>query len=60
VAPSTADALMDTVMRTSCTTIEWLAGQAAIDAGVATKLESEDTDVFGPRESRRPAPEKRD
>jgi hypothetical protein len=39
-------------MTTSCDSIEWVYGQRSIALGVATKLESERVDVFGPKERR--------
>ena len=40
------------VMNTSCDSIEWIYGQRARELGVATRLESEGVDVFGPRADR--------
>ena len=47
VVPDHADDLFKVFMHTSCNSIEWLHGQAALDMGVATKLEAERVDVFG-------------
>ena len=49
--PDTADRITDIILRTSCDSIEWIQGQQALDLGVATRLESADTDV--PGESKR-------
>ena len=38
VDPANADRLMDTIMLTPCTTIAFIAGEQALDLGVATKL----------------------
>ena len=38
VDPANADRLMDTIMLTPCTTIAFIAGEPALELGVATKL----------------------
>lgn len=57
--PSTAEAVMETLMRTSCTAIEFVQGPRALDLGIATRVDRADEDVFGPRPARRPQ-ERRD
>ena len=44
---------MRIVRSTSCKTIEWIAGQRALDLTVATRLDAGDVDVFGGRDSRK-------
>jgi len=39
VDPANADRLMDTIMLTPCTTIAFIAGERALELGVATKVE---------------------
>ena len=38
--PQTADQVLDKILKTSCDTIDWEAGQRALDLGVATKIEA--------------------
>jgi ATP-dependent protease ClpP protease subunit len=52
IMPTDADRLFQIIMRTSCDSIEWMYGQRALELGVATTLESEGVDVFGPKENR--------
>ena len=59
VAPGSAEALVETIMRTGCTSMEFVGGQRALDLRVATRLERPDEDVFGPRQ-RRGTPERRE
>ena len=47
VVPATADRVMDLMMSTSCTTIKLVAGNDALELGIATALEGEHTDLFG-------------
>jgi phosphoribosylamine-glycine ligase len=47
-----ADRIFQLVMNTSCDSIDWAYGQRALELGVATRLESEGIDVFGPKEDR--------
>jgi hypothetical protein len=47
VVPTTADRIMDLMMSTSCTTIKLVAGNDAVDLGIATALEGEHTDLYG-------------
>ena len=39
VDPAHADRMMDTIMRTPCTSIAFIAGEEALDLGVATRVE---------------------
>jgi uncharacterized protein len=50
--PADADRIYQIIMETSCDSIEWVYGQRALELGVATILESEDVDVFGPKQNR--------
>lgn len=52
VVPEHADDLFRVFMSTSCNSIKWFNGQAALEMGVATKLEAEGVDVFGAKELR--------
>ena len=52
VVPADADRIYQIIMGTSCNSIEWVSGQRALELGVATKLESEGVDVFGPKAER--------
>jgi ATP-dependent protease ClpP protease subunit len=52
VIPADADRIFQIIMETSCDSIEWMYGQRAVELGVATTLESEGVDVFGPKENR--------
>ena len=53
VIPEHADDVMRIVRSTSCRTIEWIAGQRALDLTVATRLDAGDVDVFGARTPRK-------
>ena len=52
VIPADADRIYQIIMETSCDSIEWVYGQRALELGVATTLESEGVDVFGPKKDR--------
>lgn len=52
VIPANEDRIFQIVMETSCNSIEWTYGQRALELGVATTLESEGIDVFGPKANR--------
>jgi hypothetical protein len=52
VIPADADRVYQIIMETSCNSIEWVYGQRALELGVATTLESEGVDVFGPKKNR--------
>jgi hypothetical protein len=49
VDPAHADALMDTIMQTPCTSIAFIAGDRALELGVATMLARPDDDLSRPR-----------
>ena len=53
VVPANADRIIEIIMNTSCESIEWIHGKRAVDLGIATKIEAEGVDVFGPEASRR-------
>lgn len=53
VIPSKAEPVMKLFMETSCNDIKWIAGARALELGLATRVESEGVDVFGPAERRR-------
>ena len=53
VIPAEADQVMELLMQTSCDAIAWTHGQRALELGIATKLESESVDLFGPMDRRR-------
>jgi TPR repeat protein len=52
VLPRTSDQIMAVAMSTPCKSITWVNGQGAIDLGLATRIEAEGEDVFGPRAGR--------
>jgi hypothetical protein len=52
VLPQTADRVMQVVVSTPCKSITWVKGQEAIALGVATRIEAEGEDVFGPKAGR--------
>jgi hypothetical protein len=52
VIPADADRIYPIIMATSCDSIDWVYGQRALELGVATRLESEGVDVFGPKKDR--------
>jgi hypothetical protein len=52
VIPADAGRIYPIIMETSCDSIEWVYGQRALELGVATTLESEDVDLFGPKKDR--------
>jgi ATP-dependent protease ClpP protease subunit len=52
VIPANADRIYQIIMETSCDSIEWVYGQRALELGVATIVESEGVDLFGPKEDR--------
>jgi hypothetical protein len=53
VVPQTAEEVLQVMMTTSCNSIAWEQGARAVELGIATRLESEKTDLFGPRSKRR-------
>ncbi|MDQ6684962.1 MAG: hypothetical protein M3Z16_07540 [Pseudomonadota bacterium] len=52
VLPESSDEVMKVVMGTPCKSITWVKGQRAIALGVATRVEAEREDVFGPLSAR--------
>lgn len=50
VVPETSDEIMRIVMNTPCSEIEWVKGKRALDLQLATRVEAQADDVFGPRE----------
>src|SRR5206468_10041308 len=50
--PETSDEIFGLVMNTPCKTIEWVRGKRALDLRVATRVEAEGEDLFGPRQAR--------
>jgi len=53
VIPANAERIFEIILNTPCNTMEWIYGKRAIDLGIATKLEAQGIDVFGPEKSRR-------
>jgi hypothetical protein len=49
VVPETSSEIMKVMMNTSCDSITWVNGEQSIALGVATRVEAEGTDVFGPK-----------
>lgn len=49
VAPATGAEVMNVIMDTPCNTITWVTGGRSIALGVATRVDAEGTDVFGPK-----------
>ena len=47
IVPRHADALMDMIMETSCTTIAFIEGERTLELGIATRLERPDDDLSG-------------
>jgi len=52
MVPDTADQVFGLVMSTPCKSITWVRGARALELGVATRVEAEGVDVFGPRSAR--------
>ena len=52
VLPQTSDQIMEIVLGTPCKSITWVKGKRAIDLGLATRVEAEREDIFGPRAGR--------
>ena len=48
VIPSQAEPVLKLSMETSCNDITWIAGKRAVDLAIATKVESENVDIYGP------------
>ncbi|HXR56404.1 MAG TPA: hypothetical protein VN858_06355 [Casimicrobiaceae bacterium] len=53
VLPGAADNVMKLILSTSCDSIEWTAGQRALDLGIATRAEADGVDVFGAKSAKR-------
>jgi len=53
VLPAAADDVMKLILSTSCDSIEWTAGQRAVDLGIATHIDDNGVDVFGPKAAKR-------
>jgi hypothetical protein len=49
VVPETAANIMKVMMDTSCDSITWVKGEHSVALGVATRVEAEGTDLFGPK-----------
>ena len=49
VAPEKGGEVMKVIMETPCSSITWIAGARSIALGVATRVDAEGVDVFGPR-----------
>jgi hypothetical protein len=52
VIPGTAGEVFGMAMRTPCKSIEWVKGRRALELQVATRVEAEGEDVFGPAHER--------
>ena len=52
VLPERSEQIMAVVIQTPCSSITWVNGRQALDLGVATRIEAEHDDVFGPRAGR--------
>jgi hypothetical protein len=50
--PETADDIFRILMSTPCKSIDWVSGRRALDLQVATRIEAEGDDVFGPPQQR--------
>jgi hypothetical protein len=50
VTPETADEILRVVLQTPCQSITWVRGNRALELHVATRIEAEGRDAFGPRE----------
>ena len=56
VIPVSADEVFQLAMSTSCDAISWVRGERALQLGVATALEAQGVDVFGPKAAREQRP----
>lgn len=54
--PVSADEVFRIAMSTSCDAISWVRGERALQLGVATALEAQGVDVFGPKAAREHKP----
>jgi hypothetical protein len=50
VVPETADEILRVALDTPCQSVTWVRGKRALELHVATRIEAEGRDVFGPRE----------
>ncbi len=53
VVPATGAEVMKVIMDTPCKTITWVNGERSIALGVATRLDADGTDLFGPMAPKR-------
>jgi TPR repeat protein len=53
VLPKMGESVFDIIMSTSCDAIRWVGAEEALALGIATSLEGEGVDVFGPLSARR-------
>ena len=51
--PATGAEVMKVILDTPCNTITWVSGERSIALGVATRVDAEGTDLFGPNAARR-------
>jgi len=49
VVPATGAEVMKVILDTPCDTITWVSGERSLALGVATRVEAEGTDLFGPK-----------
>ena len=49
VVPATGAEVMKVIQDTPCETITWVSGERSLALGVATRVEAEGTDMFGPK-----------
>jgi len=49
VVPATGAEVMKVIQETPCDTITWVSGERSLALGVATRVEAEGTDTFGPK-----------
>jgi hypothetical protein len=53
VIPDRSPEVMKLILSTPCDAIDWTSGQRAIDLGIATSIEADGIDVFGPKAAKR-------
>jgi hypothetical protein len=53
VIPDRAPEVMKLILSMPCDAIDWTSGQRAIDLGIATSIEADGIDVFGPKAAKR-------
>ena len=49
VVPATGAEVMKVILDTPCNKITWVDGERSIALGVATRVDADGTDVFGPK-----------